>query len=83
MSLATLTCLTSAGVEEGGLLNLPLSWHFRIMIFVVVLTLLVTMVTLLGHLTSLIAILGLEWICFVRENLSNVIFLMLLFVVAV
>ncbi|GFR77886.1 hypothetical protein ElyMa_003980500 [Elysia marginata] len=64
MTVATLSCLTSAGAQEGGLLNLPLSWHFRIMIFVLVLTLLVTIATLFGRVTSLITVLGLEWICF-------------------
>ncbi|GFN94884.1 hypothetical protein PoB_002139000 [Plakobranchus ocellatus] len=64
MTIATLSCLTSAGADEGGLLNLPLSWHFRIMIFVLVLTLLVTMASLFGHFTSLITVLGLEWIFF-------------------
>ncbi|RUS92044.1 hypothetical protein EGW08_000257 [Elysia chlorotica] len=77
MSMATLVCLTSAGTEEGGLLNLPLSWHFRIMIFVLVLTLLVTIATLFGHVTSLITVLGPEWICFDMAVYSLFAFLLL------
>lgn len=64
LTVATLSCLTSAGAAEGGLLNLPLSWHFRIMLFVLVLTLLTTVATLVGHLTSLLATLGFEWVGF-------------------
>ncbi|BFZ19246.1 hypothetical protein BsWGS_22285 [Bradybaena similaris] len=64
MTSATLVCLVSAGRADGGLLNLPLSWHFRIMIFVIVLTLLVTLAIFLGNLTSLITVFGFEWTFF-------------------
>ncbi|CAG5116272.1 unnamed protein product [Candidula unifasciata] len=64
MTSATLVCLVSAGKSDGGLLNLPLSWHFRIMIFVIVLTLLVTLAIFLGNLTSLITVFGFEWTFF-------------------
>ncbi|CAL1543962.1 unnamed protein product [Lymnaea stagnalis] len=64
MTTAALVCLVSAGGQEGGLLNLPLSWHFRIMLFVLILTLLVTVALLFGNLTSLISIFGFEWTFF-------------------
>ncbi|KAK0047860.1 CKLF-like MARVEL transmembrane domain-containing protein 4 [Biomphalaria pfeifferi] len=64
MTVAALVCLVSAGGKDGGLLNLPLSWHFRIMLFVLVLTLLVTVALLFGNVTSLISIFGFEWTFF-------------------
>ncbi|XP_005091282.1 uncharacterized protein LOC101851099 [Aplysia californica] len=64
MTIATLVCLVSSGAKEGGLLNLPLSWHFRIMIFVLVLTLLVIATLFFGNITSLITIFGFEWTFF-------------------
>ncbi|XP_059156711.1 uncharacterized protein LOC131941458 [Physella acuta] len=64
MTMTALVCLVSAGEKDGGLLNLPLSWHFRIMIFVLVLTLLVTVALLFGNITSLVAIFGFEWTFF-------------------
>ncbi|KAH9509512.1 hypothetical protein Btru_046073 [Bulinus truncatus] len=64
MTVAALVCLVSAGGKDGGLLNLPLSWHFRIMLFVLVLTLLVTVSLLFGNVTSLISIFGFEWTFF-------------------
>lgn len=64
MTLATLITLVCAGSKEGGLLNLPLSWHLRLMLFVLVLTLLVTCVFLIGNVTSLITAFGFEWTFF-------------------
>ncbi|KAK7493767.1 hypothetical protein BaRGS_00014908 [Batillaria attramentaria] len=61
LTCITLMCLVVAGHQEGGLLNLPLDWHFRTMLFVLVLTLLTSLVFLVANLTSLIDALAVEW----------------------
>ena len=68
MTVATLICLVNAGSRDGGLLNLPLNWHFRIMIFVLVLTLLVIAAFFFANVTSLISVLGFDWTIFVSKN---------------
>ncbi|XP_041375071.1 uncharacterized protein LOC121387953 [Gigantopelta aegis] len=60
-SLATLICLVTSGREESGLLNLPLTWHFRIMMFVLVLTILYSTVSVVGNITSLVYMFPFEW----------------------
>ncbi|KAK7114940.1 CKLF-like MARVEL transmembrane domain-containing protein 4 [Littorina saxatilis] len=57
----TLLCLVVAGHKEGGLLNLPLEWHFRIMLFVLVLTFLTSLVIVCANVTSVINVLVVEW----------------------
>lgn len=49
------------GQGEGGLLNLPLEWHFRIMLFVLMLTLMTSLVVIVANVTSLIHALVVEW----------------------
>ncbi|XP_067652618.1 uncharacterized protein [Haliotis asinina] len=61
LSLMTLVCLVTSGGYEGGLLNLPLSWHFRIMIFVLILTLLFSFLSILANITSLVFVFPFEW----------------------
>jgi hypothetical protein len=54
-------CLTVAGQGEGGVLNLPLEWHFRIMLFVLMLTFMTSLVIIVANVTSLIHALVVEW----------------------
>ncbi|KAL8603322.1 hypothetical protein ACOMHN_054018 [Nucella lapillus] len=61
LTLITLVCLVSSGQREGGLLNLPLEWHFRIMLFVLVLTFMTSLVVICANVTSLINVLVVEW----------------------
>ncbi|XP_076470905.1 uncharacterized protein LOC143300849 [Babylonia areolata] len=61
LTLITLVCLVSSGRREGGLLNLPLEWHFRIMLFVLVLTFMTSLVIICANVTSVINVLVVEW----------------------
>lgn len=61
LTSVTLMCLVLSGHKEGGLLLLPLSWHFRIMLFVLVLTFLVSLVLLVASVTTLTAMFAIEW----------------------
>ena len=66
LTSVTLLCLLVSGQKEGGLLNLPLEWHFRIMLFVLVLTLLTSLVIVCANVTSVINTLVVEWNLAVR-----------------
>ncbi|KAL3860334.1 hypothetical protein ACJMK2_010473 [Sinanodonta woodiana] len=61
LSLVTFICLVTSGHREGGLLLLPLAWHFRILIFVLLLTSLTSLLMWIFNLTGLILLFPFNW----------------------
>lgn len=61
LSVVSLICLTTAGRREGGYLSLPLCWHFRIMVFVLVLTLMSSFVIWAAHVTGVASAFPVNW----------------------
>ncbi|XP_021340023.1 uncharacterized protein LOC110441242 [Mizuhopecten yessoensis] len=59
MSMVSLT--SSFGCDDGDFLQLPLSWHFRVMLFVLSLTLTTSTFIWLIHSTGLIYMLPVSW----------------------
>ncbi|CAI9728523.1 DDB_G0281039-like MARVEL transmembrane domain-containing 4 [Octopus vulgaris] len=60
-SVVSLVCLTTSGRHEGGYLSLPLCWHFRIMVFILVLTLLSSFVVWTFHAIGLSSAFPINW----------------------
>ncbi|KAK3603798.1 hypothetical protein CHS0354_042799 [Potamilus streckersoni] len=61
LSLVTFICLVTSGRREGGLLLLPLAWHFRVMIFVLLLTSLTSLLVWIFNVTGLILLFPFNW----------------------
>ncbi|KAK6174477.1 hypothetical protein SNE40_017747 [Patella caerulea] len=64
LSLVMLISLATAGQKDGGILHLPLNWHFRIMLFVLILTILSSITSVLANITNIVSLLPIDWIVF-------------------
>lgn len=73
LSLITLICITSSGSSSAGsYLLLPLAWHLRVYVFITVLSLFISLLTLILHITGLVQMLPINWDLFVSGPvLSN------------
>ncbi|XP_063443332.1 uncharacterized protein LOC134723708 [Mytilus trossulus] len=60
-SLIALISLTTAGKRDGDFLQLPLSWHFRVMVFVLLLTSMTSLTLWIINATGLVLALPLNW----------------------
>ncbi|XP_071172963.1 uncharacterized protein [Mytilus edulis] len=60
-SMIALISLTTAGKKDGDFLQLPLSWHFRVMVFVLLLTSMTSLTLWIINATGLILALPLNW----------------------
>lgn len=61
LSLMSLISLTLSGRDSEDFLMLPLSWHFRVMLFVLILTLTTSLFVWLIHSSGLVHILLVNW----------------------